>query len=167
MNQKQSIQARNRRALKEFLENADADVRKEAETALKETTETIAQNIKENYFNVGLKTRKGNLLLSIQTFVKNKDNYIYSGVVSDVFKPLPKKPYSRNTDGNFKYPKQGVPYGRIIEFGTRVYSENSKIGTPGEEIRKPFFYTYWYGNKDKITETIIDRIRKAWVGSGK
>lgn len=49
-------------------------------------------------------------------------------------------------------PKNGVAYGRIIEFGKHP---------------KPFFYKAFYDNRANIKDTLLKVIREAWVRSGK
>lgn len=94
----------------------------------------------------GIQERTGKLVGSVKTTTATAKSPSVE-ISSEVFKPAPKRPGSRNPrmKGRYRY---GVPYGRIIEFSPR--------------INKPFFYTAWYKKRSRIKQDVIEKISEAW-----
>lgn len=134
--------------LQRLLKDADERVRRAAADALNEAASELTQQIKKNMAEQDIENDKGNLIGSIKA-TKATPKRPSVKVSSEVFKPAPMKPGSRNPAmaGRYTY---GVPYGRIIEFSPR--------------IRKPFFYTAWYAKRKQIKENVIAAIGDAWSG---
>lgn len=143
-------------SLVRFLKDADERVREAAAKALNENAEGLISKIKDNMNAQGIHERTGNLRGSIKSIKATAKNP-YTRIESEVYArnpktgelAIPKNPGSRNPAMKGKY-KNGVPYGRLIEFSPR--------------INKPFFYTAWYQEKSRIREDIIKAIGKAWSG---
>lgn len=133
-------------SLARFLKNADDRVRQAAADALNKASEEVVSKIKDNMAAQGIKEDTGKLRGSVKcskATVKSPNVLIKS----EVFKPAPKRPGSRNPKMRGRY-KYGVPYGRIIEFSPR--------------IKKPFFYKAWYEKRNKVKEEVIKEIERAW-----
>lgn len=143
-------------SLARFLKDADERVREAAANALNETAEGLISKIKDNMNAQGIREKTGNLRGSIKS-TKATAKSPTVRIESEVFArnpktgeiAIPKNPGSRNPAMKGRY-KDGVPYGRLIEFSPR--------------INKPFFYTAWYQEKARIREDIINVIGKAWSG---
>lgn len=139
-------------SLNAFLKSADERVRKAAVDALNEAAEKLQHEIKTNMATVGINSRNGDLVGSIK-FTKATEKRPSVKVYSEVYKAMPKRPNIRRRKWgkpDIKYARRGVPYGRILEFSPR--------------IRKPFFYTVWYKERNKIKEEVIKAIGQAWSG---
>lgn len=137
-------------SLQRFLKGASERVRQAAADALNEAAKEITQGIRENMTAQGIQERTGKLVGSIKTTTATAKSPSVK-ISSEVFKPAPKRPGSRNPrmKGRYKY---GVPYGRIIEFSPR--------------INKPFFYTAWYKKRNRIKQDVIEKISEAWSNDG-
>lgn len=136
-------------SLQRFLKDADERVRKAAADALNEAAKELTEQIKSNMAAQGIQQRTGKLAGSIEatTATEKKLAVIVS---SEVYAPAPKQPGRDNPAMRGRY-KNGVPYGRIIEFSPR--------------IKKPFFYTAWYKKRRQIKKDVIEAIGKAWAKS--
>lgn len=134
------------KSLKVILKDADEKVKKAAVQALNEASEKVQGAIKSNMTSVGIQERTGELRGSIKVLPATEKNF-KAVISSEVFKPAPKNPGSRNKAMKSRY-KFGAPYGRIIEFSPR--------------INKPFFYTAWYRERKRITDEIIKKVGEAW-----
>jgi len=134
--------------LQRLLRDADERVRRAAADAINEAASELTQQIKQNMAAQGINNDTGKLYGSVKA-TKATAKRPAVKVSSEVFKPAPKNPGSRNPDmvGRYKY---GVPYGRIIEFSPR--------------INRPFFYTAWYAKRKQIKENVIAAIGDAWSG---
>jgi len=134
--------------LQSLLKDADERVRQAAADAINNASETLQRDIKANMAAQGIRERTGRLRGSLESTkaTKSRLNVV---IKSEVYAPTPKRPGSRNPamKGRYKY---GVPYGRILEFSPR--------------INKPFFYTAWYKNKNKIKEIVMKEVSNAWSG---
>ena len=137
-------------SLQRLLKDADVRVKKAAAEALNEAAEELQNQIKNNMSAQGIKQDSGALVGSVK-FTKATEKRPSVKIYSEVYKPLPKRPNSRRRKWgkpSIRYPSQGVPYGRIIEFSPR--------------INRPFFYTAWYGKRREISEKVISAIGRAW-----
>ena len=133
-----------RNSISKILREYSEGVQKAAVDALNRNAEMLAGDIKEGMGAAGIQRQSGKLEESVKVgnaTLKNLD----AKVVSEVYKPLPDKPGSRNS--SIYYPSKGVPYGRLIEFSPR--------------INKPFFYDKFYEKKKKIVDDICESVRKA------
>lgn len=137
-----------KKTLDYMLKDATDRVRQEAANALNGMAEYMESQIKSSMSKVGIKDDKGALRGSIK-FTRAKPDKLNVMIESEVYKPAPKKPGSRNPDMIGRY-KKGVPYGRILEFSTHYKKYNG------------FFYTPWYNNRDAVREYIKLSISKAW-----
>lgn len=133
--------------LKKLLRDADERVRQAAADALNEAAAELERDITNNMAAQNITSRTGKLRASVKAN-KATPKKLAIVIKSEVFKPAPKNPGSRNPAmvGRYKY---GVPYGRILEFSPR--------------LKKPFFYTAWYKNRRKIREDVIKAIGEAWA----
>lgn len=133
--------------LQRFLKNADERVRKAAADALNEAAKELTEQIKNNMAAQGIQQRTGKLAGSIEATIATAKKPVVI-VSSEVYAPAPKQPGKENPAMKGRY-KNGVPYGRIIEFSPR--------------IKKPFFYTAWYKKRRQIKEDVIKAIGEAWA----
>lgn len=145
---------RARKAFKKTLDYALKDatdrVRQEAAEALNGMAEFMENKIKSSMSQVGIHDDTGALRGSVK-FTRAKPDKLKVTIKSEVYKPAPKNPGSRNPNMIGRY-KKGVPYGRILEFSTHYKKYNG------------FFYTQWYNNRDAVREYIKESISKAWSG---
>lgn len=133
-------------SLKALLKDATADVRQAAADAVNEATEQLQAQIRANMNSAGIVERTGRLRVSLKATKATPKNP-RALIKSEVYAKIPKRPGSRNPAMRGRY-KYGVPYGRILEFSPR--------------IRKPFFYSAWYGLRAQVKEEIIKKIGEAW-----
>lgn len=157
---------RNRVSLAAYLKDKDEDVRQAAADLLNKGSDMVVSQIKRNLRNQGIKNRTGKLYNSIEIkrATAKSPNVV---IMSEVFAPPPKKErelriawgkmtkhqkvYRRKIGKppmKFKYPIQGVPYGRIIEFSPR--------------INKPWFYKAWYDMRNRVKDMIVSGIFNTW-----
>ena len=157
--------------LKNLLKDADENVKKAAIDELNKASEKLVSKMKSNMRAQGIRVRTGKLISSFEIKKATVTPLMPKCIIySEVYKPLPKRVQAwrnlwesstnkqRNTLRRFKgrpskyrYPAQGVPYGRIIEFSPR--------------INKPFFYKAWYEEQKAVRESIILAIGMAWSKS--
>ena len=135
-------------SLHRFLKDADERVRQAAADALNKAASELESTIEANMNKQGIRNLTGNLRASVKS-TKATPKRMNVVIKSEVYKPAPKRPGSRNPAMRGRY-KYGVPYGRIIEFSPR--------------INKPFFYTAWYRKRAEIKESVIRAIGDAWSG---
>lgn len=153
-----------------FLKNADDKMKQAVADALNEASDEVVKKIKSNMDKQGIKVRTGKLKGSLEATkaTKSAPNVV---IKSEVYAPLPKnvrrwrsqlssldkkdRHWKRLKSSNLnpmkpkmKYPAQGVPYGRIIEFSPR--------------INKPFFYTAWYETRRAVKARMLAKITKTW-----
>lgn len=133
-------------SLSAILRDADERVKKAAVDALNKASDDVQTAIKANMDSVGIKENTGMLRGSIEV-EKATEKRLKTVIKSEVFKPAPLRPGSRNPRMKGRY-KHGAPYGRIIEFSPR--------------INKPFFYTAWYRERKRVKDEIITAIGEAW-----
>lgn len=135
-------------SLQRILRDADERVRQAAADALNVAAEQLEHDIDANMSAQGIKNRTGKLRASVKA-TKATAKRLNALIKSEVYAKVPRRPGSRNPAMRGRY-KNGVPYGRIIEFSPR--------------INKPFFYTAWYKNKQQIKENVMNAIGNAWSG---
>ena len=140
-------------SLNKLLKDADEKVRRAAADALNEAAEKLERQIKQNMADQGIQEDTGELRGSIK-FNEATPKKLAIVIKSEVYAPMPKEPGKYNPAMKGRY-QNGVPYGRIIEFGVRKDKD-------GKEIRKPFFYTAWYKQRDDIKEAVMEAIGEAW-----
>ena len=133
-------------SLKKLLKDADKKVRQAAADALNKSANELKAQIRENMATQNIEERTGALRTSIESNIATPENLAIV-IKSEVYKPAPERPGQRNPAMRGRY-RNGVPYGRIIEFSPR--------------INRPFFYTAWYKRKKQIKEDVIKAINKAW-----
>lgn len=139
-------------SLQSFLKDADERVREAAAKALNEAAEEMKKQIVSNMAARGIESRTGNLVGSVK-FSHATAKRPSVKIVSEVFNTrLPKKPGARNPRMAGRYPSQGVPYGRILEFSPKFRKYNG------------FFYKAWYDKRKAIRERVIAEIGNAWSG---
>ncbi len=155
-----------RKSLQAILKDADESVRKAAAEALNKASDEIVARMKRNMTQQGIKVRTGRLVSSFR-IRRATPSSLRTMISSEVYAPLPKKarawrnawttasPWERmklrrfvGRPTKYRYPAQGVPYGRIIEFSKR--------------INKPFFYKSWYEERKKVVEEIVEKVGEAW-----
>lgn len=149
-----------------FLRDADERVRQAAADALNAASDDLIAKMKSNMARQGIQVRTGKL---ISSFKVNRATAASPNVVieNEVYKPLPRnqrrwrravasaegqerKRMRSLRPSRYKYPPQGVPYGRIIEFSPR--------------INKPFFYTAWYDMRRAVKARVMASVGNAWSG---
>lgn len=134
-------------SLQKYLKNADERVRKAAADALNKAADELQQQVKSNMAAQGIQQKTGKLIGSIEATIATAKKPV-AIVMSEVYAPAPKQPGKENPAMKGRY-KNGVPYGRIIEFSPR--------------INRPFFYTAWYKKRRQIKENVIKAIGEAWA----
>lgn len=158
---------RHRVSLAAYLKDKDESVRQAAADLLNKASDEIVARARENLRNNGIRNRTGRLYssLNIKRATARSPRTV---IMSEVFAPLPKRERKLRTLWNswnrrtkmsmrvrkpmrFKYPAEGVPYGRLIEFSPR--------------INKPWFYKAWYDKRFAVEEMIINGVVEAWVKS--
>lgn len=133
-----------RGTISKILRDYSEEVQQAAVDALNRNAVMLQGDIKGSMDTAGIKRDTGKLEESVKVgkaTLKNLD----ATVVSEVYKPLPDNPGSRNP--NVYYPSKGVPYGRLLEFSPR--------------INKPFFYDTFYVLKKMIIDDVFESVRKA------
>lgn len=142
-------------SLQRFLKDADVRVREAAAKALNAAANELQNDIKQNMAAVGIKNRTGRLRGSIVVKSPATEKRLNVVLQSEVYAvnpktgalAIPKRPGSRNPAMRGRY-RNGVPYGRILEFSPR--------------LNKPFFYTAWYRKRKQIKDDVINKISGAW-----
>lgn len=137
-----------KKTLDYLLKDATERVQQAAVDALNGMADYMEQQIENNISKAGIKEDTGALKDSIKTTRAKIGKYSVV-ISSEVYKPAPENPGSRNPSMAGRY-KKGVPYGRILEFSPHY--------------NRPFFYTAWYNSRDAVKEYIISQIGKAWSG---
>ena len=145
----------------EFLANADSRMRTAVANQLNRASDELLTRIRQNMADVGLHQRTGKLVASLK--VRKATTETPRTVIwSEVYAPKPKRPnWNRrlwkqkgwnmnglNLSKDIRYPKGGVPYGRILEFSPR--------------FNRPFFYKAWYDKRNSIRERIVMVLRNTW-----
>lgn len=145
--------------LKEFVKDkADEAIQAGCDVINEEAAKLVGQ-IKAEMDIVGINERSGDLKGSVKITTKasvKKPNVI---IKSEVFakdkngkKHMVVNPGSRQRDGSRAMTandyKDGVPYGRILEFSPRY--------------KKPFFFKVWDREKARIDHDVREKIGVAW-----
>lgn len=145
----------------EFLANADRQMRTAIANQLNRASKELVSNIRANMAKVGIHERTGKLVGSLE--IRDATPETPKTVIwSEVYARRPKRPnWNRhlwrkkgwtmnglNLGKDLRYPRDGVPYGRILEFSPR--------------FGRPFFYTAWYDKRNAIRERIIQVVRNTW-----
>ena len=142
--------------LQTLLKDAEENVKIAAARALNEAAEQLEKDIRANMTAVGIRDRTGRLRGSIE-LTKATPKKLSVRVKSEVYsinprtgqKAIVKRPGLRNPAMRGRY-KNGVPYGRILEFSPRFSKYNG------------FFYGAYYKNKNRIKNEIMEKIGNAW-----
>lgn len=145
----------------EFLRNANQQMREALARQLNRASDEVVSQIKSNMARVGINSRTGRLVGSLKirrATPKSPRCVIYSEVYAvKVAKPnwnrhlWKQKGWYMNglkLGQDLRYPTDGVPYGRILEFSPR--------------LNKPFFYKAWYDKQKSVKERILWTVRNCW-----
>ena len=139
-----------RTSLKSFLKGAEERVIEAAVQALNDSAKLLEQDIKANMDARGIQSRTEALRGSVKA-TKATPKRLSVTVKSEVYKPAPRRPGSRNPRMVGRY-KKGVPYGRILEFSPRYRKYNG------------FFYKAWYKDRQRIKNDVMEAVGNAWSG---